>query len=356
VASAVVAGCADEKADGGDAQVKSYGYVPLLTGKVAKLDPDTLEVLDKLGSGHSIVHGVAVVDGRPWLGNRDDSTIELIGLDRSVSIGKPINRLVAGGGFVAASGDSVEHPFGAHVTFLDGEGAVVASAAIALDEAMMGPTSMPVAGAPVPLQECSTCPRTGVALHEGVAWVIHTRNHALYKIDPSTGALDLRIDIAKPTGPDAANAALSPFLAVCPTTGRVATPDLYARRVSLFTNTGAPDGELSTAPHLAIEVDWSPDGATLYVLTAQSEVIIGDESANALIPTEILAVDAATLEVTGRTRYSRALNHVTVHPGGASLFATTTSATVVRFDALSLTETGAVQVAAGAPPALDVYF
>ncbi len=354
-----LAGCPSE--DGGpgdegageDTADATYGYVPLLTGKVAKLDADTLEVVDKLGSGHSVVHGVAVVDGTPWLGNRDDSSVEIVGAERSIDIGRPINRVVAGPGtgIVAVSGDAIEFPFGAHVTFLDAtDGAVLGVAEIPLDDAMMGPTSRPVDdNAEPPRQECSTCPRTGVAIHGDDAWVVHTRNHALYKFNAHTAALVERFDIPKPEGVDLP--ALSPFLSVSPY-GRVATPDLYARRVSLFN----PPGELSTGDHLAVEAEWSPDGATLYVLTAESEVRIGDEKYNADIATEILAVDAATLEVKARGTYDKSLNHITPRPDGVSLFATSASATVIRFDAVTLTQTGLVQVTAGVPPALDVYF
>ena len=201
----------------------------------------------------------------------------------------------------------------------------------------------------MPLQECPTCPRTGVALHGADAWVVHTRNHALYRLSARTGVRLERIDIPKPEGQ--ALPALSPFLSVSPA-GRVATADLYARRVSLFN----PPGELSTGDQLPVEVEWSPDGATLYVLTAQSERVVGDETFNAAIPTEVLAVDAQTLEVRVRMTYDNSLNHITPHPGGTSLLATSTHATVLQLDPTSLAQTGLAQVAAGATPALDVYF
>lgn len=333
-------------------------YVPLLTGKVAQVDPDSLEVIAKLGSGHSIVHGVAVIGGVAWVGNRDDSSVERVGQARSIPIGHAINRIVAAAGRVAVSGNSVEYPFGAHLTFLDAAagGAVLATAEIPLDDALLGPTSRPIDDddtAPPPRQECSTCPRTGVALHAADAWVVHTRNHALYRLDPTTGAQLARIDIPRPA--DLPSSALSPFLSISPA-GRIAVPGLYTRKVHLFDAAGAPDGELSTGDQLAIETDWSPDGRTLYVLTAQSEVIVGDESHNAAIPTEILAVDPTTLQIHARATHPRALNHITVRPGGASLFATTAHATLLRFDLPTLTPTGSVQVSAGAPPALDIYF
>ena len=181
------------------------------------------------------------------------------------------------------------------------------------------------------------------------AWAIHTRNHALYELDPQSGTVLGRVDVAKPEGVD--SPALSPFLALS-SRGRLATAELDARRVGLRN----PSAELSTGAHLAVEVDWSPDGGTLYVLTAESEVIIGDEAHNAAIPTEIWAVDGETLAVVARGVHDQAINHIAVSPSGDSVFATSGRGVLLRFDALTLVRTGTAQIAAGAPPALDVYF
>ncbi len=249
--SVLLTACAP--AEGGGSVERGFGYVPLLTGQVAEVSPDTLERTRLLGEGHSIVHGVAVTSTSVWIGNRDVGRIDRPGLpgladEPSIDIDHAINRVV-NGPYVAVSGDAGAAPYGASISFLEPtSGALVSRIDIPLDAPLLGPTSMPTDEASVPAQECPTCPRTGVVVEGPTkAWAIHTRNHALYEMDPGAGTISRRIDVAKPEGVD--SPALSPFLALS-SRGRLATAELYARRVGLWN----PSGELSTGDHLAVEV------------------------------------------------------------------------------------------------------
>ena len=327
-----------------------YGFVSLLTGKVAVVDLAKMKHVVSIGQGSKVIHGVGVQPGQQQVyvpSNLENS------LDLFTSDGDPTK-------WTMVASHKAPIPLGQVRGSADGQTIAMNSGYMPTMDGMPQPTPQHVAifrkaAGAFTTVEVPSALTLGMAPQGDRVYVGSWVDRSVVALSVATnkvvGNWSIPTQVGSPNWYGPASVAVSPD-------GKwVASGNLGGKSATIFdAQTGAVVAHFNFSM-LGHWVAFSPNGTQLYVVLWGKLPGPGTELANASIPAQMVVLDIASKKEIATITWTWLLAHVSVPAAGSSLYLTGSWGTVLRYDIQTFALTGQEQLSANLPmPAMTMGF